>query len=165
MYNLDDVIRSERKGGGLALLYRDNLKCSRTCINDKFQSFEFTEWEIKCKTLRLAVMGVYRPQYSKTHPVTEATFLKEFPELLGKVLFKPISVLILGDFNLHVDDDTDCYSKRFNECLQSYGLVQHVKTPTHISGHVLDLILTRRADRLNVSKPVANYFILLLRVG
>ncbi|XP_060590708.1 uncharacterized protein LOC132745754 [Ruditapes philippinarum] len=157
-YNLDDVPRSERKGGGLALLYRDNLKCSRLS-NDQFQSFECAEWEIKCKIFTLKIVGIYRPPYSKSHPVTQATFLNEFPELLDRVLLKPEPVVILGDFNLHLDNDDDCYAKRFAECLQSYGLEQHVKTPTHTSGHVLDSIITRKADRLNVSKPVTDYFI------
>ena len=68
-------------------------------------------------------------------------------------------MIILGDFNLHLDNDIDCYAKRFAECLQSYGLLQHVQTSTHTSGHVLDLIITRKADKLNVSKPVTDYFI------
>jgi len=30
--------------------------------------------QIKCTSLTMAVVGVYRPPYSKTHPITEATF-------------------------------------------------------------------------------------------
>jgi len=58
-----------------------------------------------------------------------------------------------------MDNESDCYSRRFSECIQSNGLTQHVQTPTHTSGHILDLILTRNTDGLNVSEPTADYFI------
>ena len=37
------------------------------------------------------------------------------------------------------------------------GLEQHVDKPTHISGHTLDLIITRCSDSLLFAKPIADY--------
>ena len=37
------------------------------------------------------------------------------------------------------------------------GLEQHVDKPTHISGHTLDLIITRCSDSLFFAKPIADY--------
>ena len=37
------------------------------------------------------------------------------------------------------------------------GLEQHVGKPTHISGHTLDLIVTRCSDSLLFAKPIADY--------
>ena len=65
-------------------------------------------------------------------------------------------LLITGDFNIHVDDpcDTDC--ARFLGLLESMGLQQHVDVPTHKYGHTLDLIITRRADSLLSTNPIAD---------
>ena len=40
------------------------------------------------------------------------------------------------------------------DLLNSMGLVQHVKRPTHIHGHTLDLIITRQADDIVDGKPL-----------
>ena len=46
---------------------------------------------------------------------------------------------------------------RFLGLLDSVGLDQHVSVPTHISGHTLDLIITRNSDQLLVSSPWTDY--------
>ena len=40
------------------------------------------------------------------------------------------------------------------DLLNSMGLVQHVKRPTHIHGHTLDLIITRQADDIVDGEPL-----------
>ena len=45
----------------------------------------------------------------------------------------------------------------FLDLLESMGLQQHVDVPTHKSGHTLDLIITRRADSLLSTDPMADY--------
>ena len=52
----------------------------------------------------------------------------------------------MGDFNLHVDDGDDFQAKRFVDILESYNLRQHVTGATHISGHTLDLVITKSND-------------------
>lgn len=69
-------------------------------------------------------------------------------------------MIILGDFNLHVDNNVDCYSKRFTECLQFNGLIQHVKALRHTSGHALDLIITRKTDKFECFKTSCRLFYL-----
>ncbi|PFX17382.1 hypothetical protein AWC38_SpisGene18295 [Stylophora pistillata] len=54
-----------------------------------------------------------------------------------------------------VDSDT----ARFIELLISMGLEQHVHKPTNISGHTLDLIITRCSDSLLYAKPIADYLL------
>ena len=69
----------------------------------------------------------------------------------------PEPLLITGDFNIHVDVPNDSNAARFLELLTSMGLEQHVNKPTHISGHTLDLIITRCSDSLLCAKPIADY--------
>ena len=67
------------------------------------------------------------------------------------------SLFITGDFNIHVDDVRDSDAIRFLDLLASMGLEQHVDTPTHISGHTLDLMITRCSDTLIGTKPRPDY--------
>ena len=50
---------------------------------------------------------------------------------------------ILGDFNVHWDKPSDNHVKRFMELIDSVNIIQHVQEPTHIDGHIIDLIFTR----------------------
>ena len=52
-------------------------------------------------------------------------------------------MLILGDFNFHVDDPSNTYAKKFLETISLFDLIQHVKIQTHTAGHILDLVMSR----------------------
>ena len=49
-------------------------------------------------------------------------------------------ILIVGDFNFHVDDLTDRAAARFVDLITSFNFKQHVIVPTHRDGHTLDLM-------------------------
>ena len=66
------------------------------------------------------------------------------------------SLLIAGDFNIHVDVPGNAESVCLKELLESMGLQQHVNEPTHESGHTLDLIITRQCDSLLANIPVTD---------
>ena len=51
-------------------------------------------------------------------------------------------VLIIGDFNFHVDDSTSKVATDFLNITESFNFVQHVSGPTHIAGHTLDLVFS-----------------------
>jgi hypothetical protein len=71
------------------------------------------------------------------------------------------TLLILGDFNIHVDvaDNLDCIKFLDMLMLESVGLQQHVKHPTRVGGHTLDLIITRQIDRIISVEPRADQFL------
>ena len=93
-------------------------------------------------------MVIYRPPFSTAHPVTVATFLDEFANFLEPIILSPEPLVIAGDMNIHVDDPDDSDAIKFLDLLDTYGLTQHVNTPTHRLGHTLDLIITRVSDAL-----------------
>lgn len=43
-----------------------------------------------------------------------------------------------GDFNIHVDNAGDTDAIKFIDLLESYGLQQHVTSPTHKHDHTLE---------------------------
>lgn len=93
------------------------------------------------KSVRALV--VYRP------PETGAAigvFFQEFSSLLEEVVVCPEELLIIGDFNFHMDM-ADRYAALFGSLLELFNLKQHVTVPTHRSGHILDLVLSRMLRR------------------
>lgn len=55
--------------------------------------------------------------------------------------FSTDKVIIVGDFNIHVDDDTDSLKTAFNSLLDSMGFCQLLKEPTHCHNRTLGLVL------------------------
>ena len=64
-----------------------------------------------------------------------AEFFEEFPSLLESLVTVPGPLLIVGDFNFHVNDVNDRSAQRFLRLLEAFDLKQHVWAPTHRSGN------------------------------
>jgi hypothetical protein len=86
---------------------------------------------------KLRTIIVYRTPYSAAHPVVTSVFFDEFSTYLESVNMSSEPLLIVGDFNIHVDISRDPNAIRFLDLLSSMGLDQHVDKPTHTSGHTL----------------------------
>lgn len=97
---------------------------------------------VDVETTRLRIIIVYRPHYPPDHPVSTTVFLRELSDYLESIVMSSDLLLISGDFNLHFDVPTDVDGIRFRDLLDSMGLSQHVKRPTHFHGHTLDLLIT-----------------------
>ena len=123
----------------------------------ELRSFEYSEWDIKSETDRIHLIIVYRTPYSDAHPVTTSVFFQKFSSFLESAVFCSSHLLITGDFNIHMDEEADTDAVRPREILESTGLKQHVTAPTHISGHTLDLIITRLSDQLDICSPWTVY--------
>ena len=150
--------RADRRDGGTALLYRDGLDVNKVFSAER-SSFEVSEWLVVFGSVRLRVVIVYRPKYSAEHPVTTSVFFHEFSVYLESLVMCNELLLICGDFNIHMDVRSDADTIRLKDLLNFMGLVQHVKGPTHIHGHTLDLIMTRQADDIVDGEPLpVRYF-------
>ena len=60
------------------------------------------------------------------------------------------NVIILGDFNLHVNDPNDDNAMNFIETTQSLALEQHIRLPNHTSDNTLDLVFTKLFNGLKI---------------
>ena len=65
---------------------------------------------------------------------------------MESVLISPGRLLLLGDFNFHIEDPTKNDAQQFMDLIDSLGLKQHVQGPTHERGHTLDLVITRSSE-------------------
>ena len=128
------------RGGGIAVIYRNTIPVKQNHGSQSPQrSFELLECTISLATcIRLCV--IYRPERTRQQ-CNGTTFLEEFSEYLSSAVTSPGELLILGDFNYHVDDCRDPRARIFLQMLNDFNLNQYVTCPTHRSGHTLDLAI------------------------
>lgn len=60
------------------------------------------------------------------------------------------NIIIIGDFNIHVDNPSCPLAVEFLSLLDCLGLQQHVEAPTHNKGYTLDLAITNSASVKNL---------------
>ncbi len=135
--------RPKGKRGGVAKIYSNTLSISQK-TGFKYYSFEVMvrhitlsrEKSINNKSPVMFVLAtVYRP------PGHHTDFIKEFGDFLSELVLAADKVLIVGDFNIYVNNEKDALGSVFLDILNSIGVRQHVSGPTHCQNHTLDLIL------------------------
>ena len=125
-----------RKGGGVMCIYNSGLKV------EKIRS-------ITKKSFKGLIIGfqqtlftlIYRPPYSRKHPVNISTFLEEFGEIVTSLLQENSQTIKTSDFNVpwSLTEHTD--TKRLNDILNTFDLTQVIDFPTYNAGNVLDWII------------------------
>ena len=60
------------------------------------------------------------------------------------------NAIILGNFNMHIEDLTDNNSQIFVDTMEVLGLQQHVNQLTHQKGNILYLIFTEVTSKISV---------------
>nr|XP_054755767.1 uncharacterized protein LOC129261749 [Lytechinus pictus] len=154
-YIVHHVPREGRLGGGVAVCVHQSFKVKRFQSANIFTSFEYMDVLVTAHGhVPVRLLVVYRPQRTASGQSTDQLFLQEFSTLMEQLVSSTHQLLIVGDFNYHVDIATDSNSVNFLNDIAALNLQQHVHFPTHKNGHTLDLVLTRANEALisNVSK-------------
>ncbi|XP_061590906.1 uncharacterized protein LOC133456448 [Cololabis saira] len=134
------IPRNTGRGGGVAAIYNSSLqtkiepKCNHNTFESLMLGLKFPSWKSE-KPVVLVV--VYRPPAG-----AYLEFLSEFSDFLSGLLISTDKFIIVGDFNIHMDVESDNLKLAFNSLLESMGISQKVDGPTHCFGHTLDLVLT-----------------------
>ncbi|MGH0164620.1 UNVERIFIED_CONTAM: hypothetical protein FKN15_047564 [Acipenser sinensis] len=76
---------------------------------------------------------------------------KDLPDPTKDAVQFTDKILLLGDFNIHVDLPSSLIVTDFNTLLDCLGLIKSVNIPTHTRGHTLDLLITRGLIVSNLS--------------
>ena len=140
-YKIDECHRKDRKGGGLALVTKQNLKVKREKHRITTE-LEYAKWRVTLANAFLNVLGIYRP-LDGIIPL----FLDIFTELLVDILTSNTNLVVLGDFSIRVNDINNPNANIYLDRMTALRLKQHVEGPTHKSGNCLNLIFTEKKNQ------------------
>ena len=128
-----------RRGGGIAVVYKDTFSIKQ--INEKhLNTYHSAKWRLSKKNLQLHIIGIYRPPPSESNMTSVAQFTDEFLYELQEDIKDSANLMVLGDFNIHINDTNDTDAQKFKDSTEAMGLDQHVDTYTHKQGNILDHI-------------------------
>ena len=118
-YRFFHVPRSYSLGGGVGLLLKETINVNSQ-ITDTFESFEYMDARLHCLE-GIRILVIYHPPGHSSYDL----FYEEFSKLIEQTAVSPGGLLIVGDFNLHVDDGDNFQARRFVDILESYNLRSH----------------------------------------
>ena len=132
-----------RNAGGVALLIQNDIIVTSSKVYQS-TNCDLLRTQIKHNNLSLSLLLIYRPPNNDYR-----SFITDFTDIIHD--HSTENLLILGDFNFHVNTDL-LHHYKFKMTYNELNLTQHVNFPTHIHGNTLDLILTFTDSKL-LNKP------------
>ena len=149
-------------GGGVAVIFRKDLKLNRIKSNTVYKTFEHLTCKLITEKGPILIITIYRRGYSQTNKFTLKQFIPEFTLFLDEVCDASTPILISGDINIHVElASTDIQSLSASAVsnitdindflckLDEYGLKQVVTEPTHDLGGTLDLAIMSKLSPIS----------------
>ena len=139
-----------REGGGVAFIYNENVnfRFLRLKLRKVYKQFESVTILAQSATSSTCISVVYRPQPTKNNKLKLRSFWPEFSDFLSYHIERKCPVIITGDLNFHLDVSDDNSTKQFQNLLAEFGLTQHIREPTHVSGHTLDVLISRHQSNI-----------------
>ena len=115
---------------------------------------EYTKWKVTSSNSFLNILGVYRPTDSSI-----PQFLDIFTELLVDIVTSNMNLVVLGNFNIYINDIDDPNAGIFLDTMTALGLKQNVEGPTHKSVNCLDLIFTEEMSKTKAIRCSQSMFV------
>ena len=133
-----DLGKMER-GGGITVVYKASLNIKE--CSPSTQTSEIMEHMELTSNFRRVVCNIYIIYCIPNMSVIQ--FCSELSNLIeNNILEDHGHLIMLGDFNIHMDKPEHPDIVTFNDFLESFDLVNYTTFPTHLSTHTLDLVIT-----------------------
>ena len=84
---------------------------------------------------------MYRPPPSQQNNLSTTGFLTEWAEFLSHQTTAVAELIIVGDLNIHLDNNELHYSQRMQQTIESCGLQQHID-------QAIDILITRDTSNI-----------------
>ena len=140
-----------RKGGGLAMIYKPGSGIKSVQMeNGGKSSFQFAIWKLEIRNKVLTVVGIYHPPTKYLVNDSNAIFITESLDFMGELQLSNKNIVILGDFNLQVNDKSDTDAQQFIDMVEALEMKQLIDFPTYKQGNTLDLIITELAAEVQI---------------
>nr|XP_061827608.1 uncharacterized protein LOC133613810 [Nerophis lumbriciformis] len=155
------IARPIKRGGGVALIHNKNFNLTPN-LNNKYNSFEMLTMRfVTPLPLHLAV--IYHP------PGPNSDFISEFSEFVADLVTHADNIIIMGDFNIHMNTPSDPQCMALQTIIDSCGLTQIINEPTHRNGNTIDLVLVRgvttsKVTILPYTKVMSDHYLIKFEV-
>ncbi|ESN98378.1 hypothetical protein HELRODRAFT_184401, partial [Helobdella robusta] len=103
----------------------------------KWKVFEALAIRLKIGIDQFCLIALYRPGSEQT----TSLIFEELIPMLEFITMSEAHVILMGDFNIHVEKRDSPFSLGLHEILDTFQLVNHVNQQTHVSGGTLDLVI------------------------
>ena len=135
----------------MALIYRSSSEV-KLVAKGQTRSFEYVTWMLTMRWKTITVTGIYHPPPKDR--ITNGMFIDDITNHLTSLLLATINNIIMGDFNMHINDMSSNDAVIFQDTLTALGLTQHVTTSTHArvcKGNILNLIFMEEATSIKLT--------------
>ena len=133
--------QSQSRGGGIATVCKSTLGSNITFKTNFYlthTSFEVVQASITLQHNTLHFLCLYRPPPHRRNNLTDSLFTEQLPDHLDYVNNLPGFVCLVGDMNIHNDNQIQSPTKQTLTTLSLNNLVQVFNKPTHMCGHIID---------------------------
>ena len=118
-------------------------------------SLQAAKFKVQVDRCNITLLVIYHPTYSAVNSVTDKMFTDDFTEWICDQLIMSENgnkLVILGDFNIQMNDKFGENAGNFMDIIMTLGLKQHIHFPTLKAGKTLDLVVTELGSKLEVTK-------------
>ena len=157
-YRIQTINRQGRQGGGVALLHKDRYQVARDHNAPQLDLLEYGIWSTRVRNRILTIAGLYHPPLGSTRN-TPARFLDQVSQLVQYLFTNHKNLVLLGDFNIHVNRLDNQDTQAYIDTMEALGLVQHIDQQTHQLGNTLDLIYTESLEPILVNHAFTSSYI------
>ena len=110
-----------RRGGGLAIVYREGLEIDLV-KEGELPSFQFAIWRIESGN-QWVLLSLFTDHHTQL-PIKSLmhNLQQTFAELIPNITMQYKNTIILGDFNIHINDSMDANASIFQDVMAATGL-------------------------------------------
>ena len=150
--------RQNKRGGGLGLLHRKEYQVTKLPSNLQLDTIEHATWKAQLGKQAITILVIYHPPIGNAGN-THTRFLDQVSELLQYSITNHKNLVVLGDFNIAIQDLGNPDSQTYKDTMEALGLTQHIDQATHQLGNTLDHIYTESIDTLEVRHSFIGEFL------
>ena len=143
-----------KQGGGIGPMFRSDQKV-KTLEEGCRNTFEYLMWQIRLKDKdqrdqTFEILSVYHPPPSENNKHIIWSFIDDFLEPYMELGTICTNLIIIVDFNIHVDGLDNSDADQLNDVFMAIGLEQMVNFGTHVQGHTPDLVLHESNSNIKI---------------
>ncbi|ESN97401.1 hypothetical protein HELRODRAFT_178192 [Helobdella robusta] len=133
----EQVRLNDPEHGGLVTYFRNHFKCVKIPL-PVIITFEAICFKLTLRKTSVIFLVIYRPGSAPPAKL----FFEELILVLEQITLLCCSIVVAGDFNIHVETSSDIYATALADIFSSFDLVNRINQSTHVLGGTLDLIVT-----------------------